>query len=156
MDFANAGIDFAFVEFDDDVKIKINVNRLIAKQLINSGLGSQFNAFFTDQSSQVISTDPGLIGDFTLSQYKLEYCETNLSKLYSVSTLDFYSKPDYSLEENSLSFAQVSYDQLADQEYSPFTGVQINSLNSAILTCSIPKTSSTGLSLVPKLKIKYI
>lgn len=155
-EFADLGIDFAFLLLEASVKLKINIKRLIAKKLISGGLGTQFDNFFTDQFSQVISTDSDLIGDRTLSQYKLEYCETNLSKLYKVAALDFYSKPDYALAENALSFSQVSYDQLADQGYSPFTNVQINSLNSAILNCSIPNTSSTGLSLVPKLKIKYI
>jgi hypothetical protein len=154
--FDSTGIDFAYAVYDTEIRVKLNVKRLIAKRLLSNGLSDQFNNFFKDLAGDPIVSDPGLIGDLTLSQYKIEYCQTNLSKLYKVSTLDFYSKPNYSLSDNLISFTQVSYDQLADLDYSPFNGIQINNLNSTILSGSIPKGTSTGISLVPKLKIKYI
>jgi hypothetical protein len=154
--FDSTGIDFAYAVYDTLIKVKINVGRLIAKRLLSDGLSDQFNNFFKDLAGEPIISDPDLIGDLTLSQYKIEYCQTNLSKLYKVASLDFYSKPDYALSDNLISFAQVSYDQLADLDYSPFNGIQINNLNSTILSGSIPKGTSTGISLVPKLKIKYI
>ena len=101
-------------------------------------------------------TDLALIGELTLEQYLTAYCKANLVNLYELDVIEFYEKPDHLLADNSLSLAQVPYSQLDDLDYSLIKEVKINNPKSAILSGSIYKKSSTGVSLVPKLKIKYI
>jgi hypothetical protein len=149
-------IDILYSVYETDVKFKINLKKLIAKTLISNGIGTQFEAFFVDSNDNPIVKDPNLIGVQTLSQYTQTYCETNLAKLYQLDALDFYEKTNHTLADNSVSFAQAPYSQLASLGYSELKTVQINNPKSDVLTGSIAKLSSTGISLVPKLKIKYI
>ncbi len=155
-DFENSGLDFVYSNYPTAIRLRINLSKLIAKSLIDGGIGSQFNSFFKDSNDQTITTDPNLIEDLTLDQYKIKYCETNLVKLYQLAKLDFYSKPDYSLPDDFASLTQLTQAELESQGYTSINNVQINNPKSAIITCSIPKNSRSGISLVPKLKIEYI
>jgi hypothetical protein len=155
-EFASTGIDFAYSVYATDIKIKINLGSLLSKKLISNGLGSAFNSFFKDEYGNTLQSDDALIGNLTLDEYKLRYCLLNLVKLYTLDTLYCYSKPDYSLTDNSVSFTQLTYNDIELQGYEPLNTVQINNPKSTILTCTVPKLASAGVSLVPKLKIKYI
>ena len=97
-----------------------------------------------------------LLENLTLEEYLTAYVSKNLVKLYTLDAIEFYEKPDYTLTDNSLSIADVPYNQLDNLKYALIKEVRINNSNSAILSGSIFKKSSTGISLVPKLKIKYI
>jgi hypothetical protein len=149
-------VDIAYSVYQTEIKLKINLANIIAKTLIDAGLRVEFEKFFVDSLGNPLVTDLALIGELTLEQYLLAYCKANLVKLYELDIIDFYEKPDHSLVDNSLSIAQVPYSQLDDLDYSLIKEVKINNPKSAILSGSIYKKSSTGISLVPKLKIKYI
>jgi hypothetical protein len=154
--FANLGIDFAYSIYATDIKLKINLDRLIAKKLISAGLGESFNRFFKAPNGSTLQFDAALLGNQTLDEYKLNYCLVNLVKLYTLDILQCYARPDYTLTDNSASFKQLTYNEIELQGYLQLNTIQINNPKSAILTCSVPKLASTGVSLVPKLKIKYI
>jgi len=149
-------IDIAYSVYKTEIKLKINLANIIAKTLIEAGLRAEFEKFFVDGLGNPLVTDLSLIGELTLDQYLTAYCKANLVKLYELEVIDFYEKPDHTLVDNSLSIAQVPYSQLDDLDYSLIKEVKINNPKSAILSGSIYKKSSTGVSLVPKLKIKYI
>lgn len=155
-EFANLGIDFAYSIYATDIKLKINLDRLIAKKLISAGLGESFNRFFKAENGSTLQFDAALLGNQTLDEYKLNYCLVNLVKLYTLDTLQCYARPDHTLLDNSASFTQLTYNEIELQGYSQLNTIQINNPKSTILTCSVPKLASTGVSLVPKLKIKYI
>jgi hypothetical protein len=156
-------VEFAYSVYASEVRFKINFPQVVAKALSELGLSgdtrlrAEFQKFFTDENGQPIVTDPVSLGTYTFDSYLYDYCKTNLVKLYSFDTIDFYEKADYTLPDNSISFAEVPYEQLDDAGYSSIKSVKINNTtNSDIITGSIMKKSSSGVSLVPKLKIKYI
>lgn len=149
-------VDIAYSVYKTEIKLKINLANIIAKTLIDAGLRAEFQKFFVDSLGNPLVTDLALIGELTLEQYLTAYCKANLVKLYELDVIEFYEKPDHLLADNSLSLAQVPYSQLDDLDYSLIKEVKINNPKSAILSGSIYKKSSTGVSLVPKLKIKYI
>lgn len=154
-------IDFAYSVYVSEIRFKINLSQVIAKALsetssTESRLRVEFQKFFTDQYSQPISKDPEVLGDLTFDQYLYQYCKTNLVKLYTLDTVDFYERPDHSLPDNSISVAEVPYDQLDDAGYVSTKTVKINNINSDTINGSLLKKFSSGISLVPKLKIKYI
>lgn len=150
-----SSVDIAYSVYTAEVKFKINLKQIIAKTIIEAGLRSEFEKFFVDQSSQVLTSDPITLGDLTLDQYLTEYTLSNLVKLYELDTFEFYEKPDHTLADNSINITQVDYADLDDLEYSLVKGIKINNTKAAVLNGSIIKKASTGISLVPKLKIKY-
>lgn len=156
-------VEFAYSVYSNEVRFKINFPQVIARALAETGLSgdtrlrAEFQKFFTDELGQPITVDPVSLGTYTFDSYLYDYCKKNLVKLYSFDTIDFYEKADHSLPDNSISLAEVPYDQLDDAGYSSVKAVKINNTtNSDIITGSIMKKSSSGISLVPKLKIKYI
>ncbi len=154
--FAATDNDLIYSVYPNDVRLKINFSRLLAKNLLNKGLGEQFNNFFKDSQNQVIENDEDLLGSLTLTQYKIDYCQRNLNKLFELDQIECYQRPNYSIPENSITFSNLEYSELNNQGYSAIQNFQINNPKSKVLTCIFPKSSSTGLNLVPKLKIKYI
>lgn len=154
--FSATDNDIIYSVYPNEVRLKINFSRMLAKNILNKGLGVQFNNFFKNLDNTTIEEDSELIGNLNLTQYKIKYCELNLNKLFELSTFECFQRPDYSLAENSVSFSNVEYEELQNLGYSPINNVQINNPKSKVLTCAISKISSTGINIVPKLKIKYI
>ena len=159
-------VDIIYATYQNEIKIKINLELIISKALITNGLRFQFNKFFKDGNT-ILTTDPLVFGTLTQEQYLLNYCKANLSKLYTLATAEFYNKPisspiinDTFAQTKFINFSQVSYANLISNGYvldSNF--IQINNTGSAILTGSIPTNlipGSSGFSVVPKLKINYI
>jgi hypothetical protein len=154
-------IDLAYSVYVDEIKFRINFSQVISRALsetheLENRLRFEFEKFFKDENSVPIVSDSIALGALTFDEYLYQYCKTNLVKLYALDSLDFYEKADHSLIDNSISIAEIPYDQLDDAGYSAIKTIKINNTNSDIITGSILKKSSSGISLVPKLKIKYI
>ena len=154
--FSERPVDAVYSVYQNDIRLKINFSRLLSKTILEKGLSSQFNNFFKDQNSNIIQNDSQLIGNLTLEQYKIQYCENNLVRLFQLDAVEFFYSPDYSLSDNTVSFTQIDYAELQSSGYSQVRSIQINNPKSKILTFSIPRNTSSGISIVPKLKIKYI
>lgn len=155
-------LDFAYSIYPGEIRFKINLSNSMAKALSeNSGDGisklrDEFRKFFTDTNGNPINKDPESLGDLTFDEYLYQYCKVNLLKLYSLDTVDFYEKEDRTIANDTISIAQVPYDQLDDGGYTQVKSIKINNPNSDIIIGSIIKKANAGISLVPKLKIKYI
>lgn len=155
-------VEFAYSVYSGEIRFKINLSQVIAKALSEDALdGStrlreEFKKFFRDETGQPITEDPVSLGNLTFDEYLYQYCKTNLFKLYMLDNVDFYEKEDRSIDNNSISINTVPYDQLDDAGYSEVKTVKINNSNLGIVVGSILKKASSGVSLVPKLKIKYI
>ena len=148
-------VDIIYATYQNEIKIKINLELLISKALITNGLRFQFNKFFKDGNT-ILTTDSLVFGTLTQEQYLLNYCKDNLSKLYTLDVAEFYTRSNGGLI-NSVNFSQVSYNNLVSNGYTlDSNNIQINNTGSAILTGSIRAGQATGFSVVPKLKIKYI
>jgi hypothetical protein len=155
-DFAATDSDVVYSIYEDEVRLKINFSKVLAKNLLNNGLNQQFNDFFKDENSEIIENNPSLIGNLSLTQYKIKYCELNLNKLFKIDQFECFAKPDYTVQDNAISFSNIEYGDLQNLGYSQINTVQINNPNSSVLVFTIAKNPSTGVNLVPKLKIKYI
>ena len=154
-------VDIIYAIYQNEVKFKINLELIISKALIINGLRFQFNKFFRKDANNILTTDPLVFGTLTQEQYLLNYCNANLSKLYTLATAEFYIKfiPNRpGPPTNLVNFSQVSYADLLPNGYSLDSDlIQINNTGSAILTGAIRFTESIlRVSVVPKLKINYI
>ena len=160
-------VDIIYAIYQNEVKFKINLELIISKALIINGLRFQFNKFFRKDANNILTTDPLVFGTLTQEQYLLNYCNANLSKLYTLATAEFYIKfiplvfgaaDSAGLAPNLVNFSQVSYADLLPNGYSLDSDlIQINNTGSAILTGAIRFTESIlRVSVVPKLKINYI
>ena len=155
-------VDFAYSAYSNEIRFKINFAQVMAKSLSetdingNPRLRVEFQKFFVDAQQQPILRDLTFLGDLTFDQYLYQYCKTNLLNLYMLDSIDFYGRPNYTIGDNSINILEIPYDQLDNAGYSEVKSVKINNPNSDIITGSILKNISSGISLVPKLKIKYI
>jgi len=155
-------IDFVVTNKTNSFDFKINFSRALVTALTydilngENRLKSEFEKFFVDQNSLPIISDQTALGELTLNEYIYEYCKYNILPLYELIELDFYVKDNRDLSENEIVLAQVPYSLLSNLGYSKLKSIKINNKNSDIITGSILKKSSTGITLVPKLKIKYI
>jgi hypothetical protein len=156
-------VDLAYSVYANEIRFKINFSQAVAKALSENGLdGStklreEFKKFFRDESGQPITEDPVSLGNLTFDEYLYQYCKTNLLKLYSLDNIDFYEKEDIERSQITQYLSRiVPYDQLDDAGYVEVKTVKINNSNSGIVVGSMLKKASAGVSLVPKLKIKYI
>ena len=159
---ANAAlIDLAYSVYPEEVRFKMNFSQIVAKALSETVNGEyrlrvEFEKFFKDANSNPIIKDRIVLGDLSFDQYLYQYCTTNLLKLYMLDTIDFYERADHSIKGNSISIAEVPYSQLDEAGYVTVKTVKINNTNAGVMSGSILIKSSSGISLVPKLKIKYI
>lgn len=142
--------------FGNDVRFKLNMVDLIAKHLSDNGLRSEFQKFFKDATGNLITTSTEFLGDLTFEQYLAQYCATNLIKLYSIESFEFYSLNDSTIPNNLINFIQVDYDLLGDLGYSLIRNIKINNTKSNLVEGSILIKPNTGVKLVPKIKIKFI
>ena len=155
-------VDLAYSVYGDEIRFKINFPQIVAKTLSENGydgvnrLRVEFEKFFKDSLGNPITKDPDSLGDLTFDQFLYQYCKTNLVKLYSLDTIDFYQKDNRDIPENSILIVEVPYDQLDEAGYEPVKTVKINNSGSDVITGSIFKKTNSGVNLVPKLKIKYI
>lgn len=142
--------------FGNEVRFKLNITDLITKHLSDNGLRSEFQKFFKDETGNLITTSTEFLGDLTFEQYLAQYCSTNLIKLYSIESFEFYSLNDSTIPNNLVNFIQVDYDLLGDLGYSLIRNVKINNTKSNLVEGSILIKPNTGVKLVPKIKIKFI
>lgn len=155
-------VDFAYSVYANEIRFKINFAQVTANALSENGLdGSprlreEFLKFFRDEAGQPIHVDTESLGNYTFDEYLYEYCKTNLLELYTLDTIDFYEKANRTAQNTAISIAIVPYDQLDDAGYSEVRAIKINNSNPSVIVGSMTKRSSSGISLVPKLKIRYI
>jgi hypothetical protein len=142
--------------FTNEVRFKLNISDLITKHLSNNGLRAQFQKFFKDEFGSLITSSVEFFGDLTFEQYLAQYCDTNLTKLYSIEAFEFYSLNDSIIPNNLVNFTQVEYDVLGDLGYSLIRNVKINNTKSNLVEGSILIKPNTGVKIVPKIKIKFI
>jgi len=151
---SSANLEYSI--FGNEVRFKLNISNLITKHLSDNGLRSEFQKFFKDETGSLITASTEFLGDLTFEQYLSQYCETNLIKLYSIDSFEFYSLNDSTIPNNLISFIQLDYDLLGDLGYSLIRNVKINNTKSNLVEGSILIKPNTGVKLVPKIKIKFI
>jgi hypothetical protein len=134
----------------------INLENAIISYLLNSGIEQKFNEFLINS--------PEYIGNFdSIKSYVIEYIKLNILKLYEVSLVEIYSKKNATLSStekvnniNSIEFTFINDLQRETLGYSVFKSVKINKTNRLLLNFSIRKEVNSGISISPKIKIKFI
>jgi hypothetical protein len=150
----NANLEYSI--FGNELRFKFNITDLITKHLSDNGLRAEFQKFFKDDAGNQISKSIEFLGDLTFEQYLAQYCSTNLIKLYSIDSFEFYSLNDSTIPNNLINFIQLDYDLLGDLGYLLVRNVKINNTKSNLVEGSILIKPNTGIKLVPKIKIKFI
>lgn len=148
--------NFIYSTFGNEVRFKIDIRSIIANHLIDNGLLLEFQKFFKYADGSDITSDTTFLGELSFTDYLIAYCYANLINLYQIGTFDFYELEDRTILGNLVKFNKVSYQGLAYLEYSQAKTVKINNTKSTIIEGSVQLKPSTGLQIVPKLKINFI
>lgn len=143
----------------------INVNNVLTRYLIEDGIDAKFNEYLINSNEYIGNfnsiSDPSIL----VSSYVREYIKLNILKLYDIDTNEFYSKDNASListnqqagsNPNSIEFVFLNDKQRFTQGYNILKSLQINKKDKLILKFSFAKKQGSGLSISPKIKIKFI
>jgi hypothetical protein len=148
--------EIVYQENDLDISGKINVANVITSYLLSDGIAAKFIEF--------LKIDPNYIGNFeTVEDYVKEYINLNITKLYEIIDIEFYSKKDRTLDEQSLrsnqnkiEFRFLNDTERFDQGYELTRNTEINKLDRFTLNFNIAKAINSGTLVSPKIKIKFI
>jgi len=143
----------------------INVNNVLTRYLIEDGIDAKFNEYLINSNEFIGNfnsiSDPNIL----VSSYVREYIKLNILKLYDIDTNEFYSKQNSTLvstnqqagsNPNSIEFVFLNDQQRFAQGYNILKSLQINKKDKLILKFSFAKKQGSGLSISPKIKIKFI
>lgn len=134
----------------------INLNNVLTTYFISDGIESKFNEYLINSYEYIGNFD-------SIQSYVREYIRLNILKLYTVDTVEFFSKKNPGLftaqdltNSNPVQFVFLTDQQRFTLGYSNLKNVQINKPEKLILSFSIQKQLDAGLNISPKVKIKFI
>ena len=143
----------------------INVNNVLTRYLIEDGIDAKFNEYLINSNQFIGNFNSISDPDILVSSYVREYIKLNILKLYDIDTNEFYSKQNTALvstnqqagsNPNSIEFVFLNDQQRFTQGYNILKSLQINKKDKLILKFSFAKKPGSGLSISPKIKIKFI
>ena len=143
----------------------INVNNVLTRYLIEDGISAKFNEYLINSNEFIGNFNSISDPDILVSSYVREYIKLNILKLYDIDTNEFYSKQNNALvstnpqagsNPNSIEFVFLNDQQRFTQGYNILKSLQINKKDKLILKFSFAKKQGSGLSISPKIKIKFI
>ena len=143
----------------------INVNNVLTRYLIEDGIDAKFNEYLINSNQFIGNFNSISDPDILISSYVREYIKLNILKLYDIDTNEFYSKQNTAListsqqagsNPNSIEFVFLNDQQRFTQGYNILKSLQINKKDKLILKFSFAKKQGSGLSISPKIKIKFI
>jgi hypothetical protein len=148
--------EIAYQENNASVVGKINVRNALISYLIQDGISTKFTEFLINQ--------PDYIGNFeTIEEYVKEYIRLNIIKLYEIIEVEFYTKEDKTLDEqslqsnqNSIEFRLLNDSDRFNQGYKLNKNMEINKLDRFTLGFEFSKAINSGTLVSPKIKIKFI
>ena len=158
-DYLNNSFEFTGLvhsQFNSEIKFKINIANVLSNYLINNGLLTEFEKFFKNIDNSKIQINDSILGNYSFSEYIKKYCIQNLINLYKIDEIEWYEYADKSIENNIINFSTLSYSQLYSLGYTQSRIIKINNIDSNIIEGSTMIRPNSGLTLVPKIKIKYI
>jgi hypothetical protein len=151
-------IELAIKETPTTIDGIINVNNLLTRYFIEDGLSTKFNEFLVNSNEY--------IGNFnSIEDYVKEYIRLNILPLYTIEANEFYYKKNAAatsandnsnVNPNIIEFIALNDVQRFAQGYTILKSVQINKKDRLILKFTYAKNVSSGISISPKIKIKFI
>lgn len=142
--------------FNNEIRFKINLPEVMTKFLSDTGIRAEFQKFFIYLDNSQIIRDSDLLGQISFEEFLKNYCLQNLVNLYQVGSFEFYQLDDRTIAKNRVVFNQVPASQLAELGYSITNAVKINNTKTSIIEGSLMVKPSSGIKLVPKIKMQYI
>jgi hypothetical protein len=133
--------------------------------LIEDGIAVKFNEYLINSDEFIGNFNKISDPNSTVSSYVREYIKLNILKLYDIEVNEFYTKPNAAVNStnttaganpNSVEFIFLNDQQRFTQGYKILKSLQINKKDKLVLRFSFTKNQSTGLSISPKIKIKFI
>jgi hypothetical protein len=150
-------IEIVSKETSDGLRGFINLNNVLTRYFIETGLINKFNEFLVN--------DEKYIGSFeSIEEYTREYIKLNILKLYETSSLEFYTKQDKELvsglqtptNSNKIDFISLNDSQRNQQGFVINKNLEINKYERLILRFDFKKKTESGTLVSPKIKIKFI
>ena len=136
----------------------INLNNTLTRFLMEDGISTKFNEY--------LPVDTEIIGNFNnIDNYIKQYIKLNILKLYDLDINEFYAKNNASISStntqssanpNGITFNFLNDSQRFTQGYTILKSLQINKKDRLVLKFSFTKKPGSGLSISPKIKIKFI
>jgi hypothetical protein len=158
--------DLVYTENDTTIDGILNLGNIITKYLLDDGFATKFNEFLINGPTDVLlESSPEYIGNFkSIEEYVKEYIKLNILKLYEIETVNFYEKDDKTLVEsdssnsntNAIDFKFLSDKDRSNLGYKENKNLRINKSSRLILSFNFAKRLNSGLSISPKVKIKFI
>ena len=148
--------EIVYQENDSVIRGRINVKNALTSFLLQDGISAKFEEFLVAQ--------PKYIGNFeTIEDYVKEYIKLNIVKLYEILEIEFYTKEDRTLDEqslrtnqNSIEFRLLNDSDRFEQGYKLNRNMKINKLDRFTLDFEFAKAINSGTLVSPKIKIKFI
>ena len=135
----------------------INLNNILTRYFIETGIIDKFNEYLVNEEQYIGSLE-------SIEEYVKQYIKLNILKLYETSSLEFYTKQDKTLvsslqtPQNSNNIRVVSLDdnQRNQQGYRVNKNLEINKYERLILRFDFKKDTQSGTLVSPKIKINFI
>jgi hypothetical protein len=136
----------------------LNISNALTRYLVEDGISAKFDQFLINSNEY--------IGNFnSIEDYVRAYIDANILKLYEIYENVFFVKENAALTStvtlsqtnpNSIEFVFLNDQQRFAQGYDLLKAVQINKRERLVLKFNFRKKPGKGLSISPKIKIKFI
>lgn len=160
------GKQLVYEENLQDVTGVINVVEVMINYFFNSRLKDNILSIFKDENGNPISQSTEFFGNMNADEYVKAYIRENLIKLYKITGLEFYQKPQRGVlsanaqvkgsNPNTVTFVNLNDSSRFNQKYTVNTNIEINKLSDLIIKFKIAKPIDTSLLVSPKIKIRLI
>jgi hypothetical protein len=149
-------IELIYQEKDTTIVGYINIKNALISYLISDGIINKFTEF--------LIVSPEYLGSYeSIEDYVRDYVDVNIVKLYEIDTIEFYTKEDKELIEdsknsnlNKIQFELLNDKERFDDNYKLNKNLQINKIDRYMLKFEFAKSLNSGTLISPKIKIKFI
>ena len=150
-------IEIVSKETSTEVIGYININNVLTRYLIDSGITQKFDEYLVNEEQY--------LGAYkNIEDYVKRYISSNIIKLYELIDINFYTKTDKKLvstlrtpaNSNNIDFISLTDKQRQEQGYTINKNLEINKYERLILRFNFKKKLKGGTLISPKIKIKFI
>ena len=147
--------EIVYTENKGDIEGYINLSKAITSYLIGDGISEKFNEYLVNETKYIGNNK-------TIKDYVVKYIESNITKLYDTSDIEFYTLEDRSAISsqdgniNDIKFSFLNDSQRNKAGYKRDNSLQINKTDRLLLKFKFSKKVNGGLLVSPKIKIKFI
>jgi hypothetical protein len=148
-------VEIAYSEGNQSISGVINIKNALTSFLIQDGITDKFAEFLKNEVKYIGNND-------SIETYVKKYIDANISRLYELLSIEFYTLEDKTLSnQNSSNVNSIEFRFLDDQSrnqlgYKRDNNLQINKIDRLLLNFTFAKKLNSGLLVSPKIKIKFI